>query len=116
MTNDLKKRIRRLPQWARVEIERLEAEIHHLKQQAQILTGNKETNIYFQTGAGLDEKLFLPADSPIHIELARGTCGEIRRFRIRIEEELININSSMTMLYVQPRAANSIDVTIPISG
>lgn len=72
--------IKKLPVWARHELNKLRADVNYYKEKVQEINGDKETNTYI--ACGMDEPIPLPKDA--HIIFVVNPNRSIRTGQIQV--------------------------------
>jgi len=96
----------RLPQWAQVEIARLEMRLDEAtKHNQSIEAGETDTRV---DRRGLDKDIYLPNGAHVTFNL-----DAHREITANAHDGLFHISGGMGRLVITPVASNVIDVTIP---
>jgi hypothetical protein len=97
----MKENFDKLPQWAKLRIKCLEAEVEYLNKKIEQIGGKKETKIYMRKG--IDKHIFLPDDFAI--------CFMVNKSPISIIYRGSNIElQGYQPLHILPKASNSIEI------
>lgn len=99
------KKLKKLPQWAQIEIARLQSTNEGLRQQIAEFTGKSETNTYLSQGL---EQVPLPKNSVVDFVI-----GEHQEHKVSVRINsigVVDINAdsrTLEMPVIMPRASNS---------